>query len=481
MGALIAAVDKRGIDASSAATLMLESLSHRGSDAFGIASPNRAIEATGVEELRRKGFRSSVVIGHCLNKILQRDRIQPIQKEGFSIVFEGRLFPAPEAGEAEWAAEMLSCAGGKASSFVRIFEGAYVFAIARRNGIVLGRDPVGACPLYFGENDYLCAAASERKALWKVGIIEVRSFPPGNVAIVNQKGFHFRRVKALSPPSLRKVNAEAAALELRQVLLESAEDFLSDVDEVAVAFSGGVDSSVIAVLAKLCHVEVNPIFVGLEKRDKAELAQRAARALGLRLTQSNYCIADVKEVLPRVLWLTEEPDPVNASISVPLFWTAYQSANLGFRILLSGQGADELFAGYSRYLGDYSKHGPISLQRRLYKDFAKSYESNLQRDNKLCAFNKVELRMPFTHCKMVNLALSLPIETKILSSKDRLRKRVLRKAARKLGVPKFIAEAPKKAIQYTSGVNQAMKKIAKQAGLPLREYTEKLYRESIGG
>jgi asparagine synthase (glutamine-hydrolysing) len=480
VGALVAVVDKIGPDVSFVATVMLETLRHRGSDAFGIASSNRVIEATDVEELRRKEIGSSAVIGHCLSKILPRDRIQPVQAEDFSLVFEGRLFPAPEASEAERAVEMLSRVEGEASDLVRVFDGAYVFAMARSNGVVLGRDAVGACPLYFGENDNICAAASERKALWKVGIREARSFPPGSIATVDQKGFRFRTVKPVSQPPLRKMDVETAALELQQVLLESAEDFLSDVSEVAVAFSGGVDSSVIAVLAKLCHVGVHLIFVGLEKRKEAVLAQRAAKALGVPLHQSNYSVADMKVTLPRVLWLIEEPNPVNASISVPLFWAAHQSAKLGFRILLSGQGADELFGGYRRYLGDYSAYGSVGLQRRLYEDFASSYKSNFQRDNKLCGFHKVELRMPFTDWKTVNLALGLPVETKILSAKDRLRKRVLRKAARKLGVPKFIAEAPKKAIQYTSGVNQAMKKVAKQEGLTLREYVEKLFRESIG-
>ena len=480
MGALVAAVDKRGTDISFLATVMLETLRHRGSDAFGIASPNRVIETTDVKELRRKEVGSSAAIGHCLSKILPRDRIQPVQTEDFSLIFEGRLFPAPEASEAECVVERLSRVKGEASDLIRIFDGAYVFAMARDKGIVLGRDAVGACPLYFGQNDNICAAASERKALWKVGIREARSFPPGNIATVNQKGFRFRPVKTVSQPPSRKMDVETAAQELQHVLLESTEDFLSDVNEVAVAFSGGVDSSVITVLAKLCHVEVHPIFVGLEKFKETALAQRAAKALGVPLHQSNYSVADVKEVLPRALWLIEEPNPVNASISVPLFWVAHQSAKLGFRVLLSGQGADELFGGYRRYLGDYSAYGSVGLQRKLYEDFASSYESNFQRDNKLCAFHKVELRMPFTDWKTVNLALSLPAEVKILSAKDRLRKRVLRKAARKLGVPKFIAEAPKKAIQYTSGVNQAMKKIAKQEGLTLREYIEKLFWESIG-
>jgi len=179
VGALVAAVDKRGTDISFLATVMLETLRHRGSDAFGIASPNRVIETTDVKELRRKEVGSSAAIGHCLSKILPRDRIQPVQTEDFSLIFEGRLFPAPEASEAECVVERLSRVKGQASNLIRTFDGAYVFAMARDKGIVLGRDAVGACPLYFGQNDNICAAASERKALWKVGIRKLDPFRQG--------------------------------------------------------------------------------------------------------------------------------------------------------------------------------------------------------------------------------------------------------------------------------------------------------------
>ena len=86
---------------------------------------------------------------------------------------------------------------------------------------------------------------------------------------------------------------------------------------------------------------------------------------------------------------------------------------------------------------------------------------------------------PFADWNIIQLALSLPPSTKILSPKDTLRKRVLRYTAELLGLPKLITEKPKKAIQYTTGVNQALKKLALKNGLKLHEYIKRIFSENL--
>ena len=477
MGALIAVVNKKGSNAYDIAVAMLEMLSHRGSDVFGIASPCEIVIKRTVEELRRETINSKLLIGHNFAKNLPQDEAQLTQNRDFAFVFDGRLFPAAR-GAVESVVEKPNNIEKKAINLIRMFNGAYVFAIAKDNGIVAGRDTVGTCPLYFGENEDICAVASEHKALWKISITETKSFPPGKLAVIDKKGFRFKTVKTITQPPLQRLDMETAAQQLKKALLQSTRRRVSDVEEVAVAFSGGIDSSIIAFLTKLCHVDTHLICVALEGQREANFAERAARALDLPLHQAAYSIDDVEEALPKVLWLIEEPNPVNVSIAIPIFWVAEQTAKLGFRVLMTGQGGDELFGGYHRYLEDYARHGLDGLQRRLYQDVVSSPESNFQRDNKVCTFNKVKLRLPFADWDVIQLALSLPANLKIASPKDELRKRVLRKAAKKLGIPKFITEKTKKAIQYTTGVNQAMRKLAKKEGLTLRKYVEKAFSKA---
>jgi asparagine synthase (glutamine-hydrolysing) len=478
MGALIAVVHKNRESAFTTAIEMLGMLSHRGSDSFGIASSREVVIKNALEELRRERIDSEILIGQGFAQLLQRDKTQPVQNNDSTLVFEGRLFPPPAKGEVDFAAGKSLHVKEEAVRFIRRFEGSYAFATAVGREVIVGRDAVGTCPLYFGENREVCALASERKALWKVGINETDSFPPGKLALVDKTGFHFRAAKVIAQPPVKRVSMQHAAQQLKEALVQSTKARVSDVEEVAVAFSGGVDSSVVASIARTCNVDAHLIHVTLRETDETDFANRAAEAVGLPLHVAKYTLRDVEAILPTVLWLIEEPNPVNVSIATPVFWVAEQAAKLGLSVLLAGQGGDELFGGYKRYLEDYEEYGLAGLQTRLYKDVMSSHVMNFQRDNKVCAFHKLELRMPFADWGVIKLALSLPARLKIASPRDELRKRVLRQAAKNLAIPEFISEKPKNAIQYTTGVNQAIKRLAKKEGLTVREYLEEVFRKT---
>ncbi len=478
MGALMAVVHKKSADASELIVMMLEALSHRGSDSFGVASPHRATIRETVKELQKECAGSDILIGQNFAKILVRDTPQPVCRADFSLVFEGRVFPPPDDNEGILAAEMLMNFENREDFLIQQLSGDYAFAVARSGEIVVGRDPVGACPLYFGENGDVCAVASERKGLWSIGITRVNHVPPGSLVHLTERGVRFEVAGTLFQPPRRKVDMEGAAQLLTDALLQSIKNRISDVDDVAVAFSGGVDSSLVAFIASLSDANVHLVHVTVEGQKETAFAEQAAKALDLPIHVIPYTREDVAETLPKVLWLIEEPNPLNASIGIPMFWVAEHTAKLGLHVLLTGFGGDELFGGYHRYLEDFLQHGLAGVEKKLYRDVLSFSEMNLPRDNKVCAFHKVEPRMPFIDGDVIQLALSVPAELKITASNDWLRKRVLRYAAKRLGIPKFISEKPKKAIQYATGVSQAMKSLAKKEGLTLRRYVEKSFRET---
>jgi asparagine synthase (glutamine-hydrolysing) len=476
MGAMIAVIHKKGADVSDAALRMLETLSHRGSDAFGISlSPQKIIIEESLKELWDEKIDSHAVIGYNLSQIFSRDKAQPVLNDGFTLVFDGRLFPSPKENEAEFITKEVANIDNKAKHLIRAFRGAYVFAIMRNSSVVVGRDAVGTYPLYYGENQDIYAFSSERKALWKVGINSAKSFPPGHYAAVNKGRLHINTATAITQPPLKRLDMRAAAKKLENNLLRSVRERISDVNEVAVAFSGGIDSSIIAFLAKVCNVDAHLIYAGLDLPREQIFAENAAEALDLPFSRERYTIDDVEETLPQALWLIEEPNPVNASIAIPMFWVAEQSSKLGLPVLMTGQGGDELFGGYKRYLDDYAQNGLMGLQKRLFHDVTLSPELNYQRDSQICSFHGVELRLPFADWETIQLALSFPPNLKIFSHQDILRKRVLRYMATEIGIPRFITEKSKKAIQYTSGVTQAIKRLAKREGLTLRKYVEKIF------
>lgn len=479
MGALVAAVNKKKENVVATVVAMLQELTHRGNDSHGIATPASVATAATLEDLELNDHVSCVALGHNLSYILPRDQPQPVQGDGFTVVFEGRLFPSPNLPDLSEVREIVGKLGSNplrnAGSVIEKLEGSYVFAVAQSNKVIVGRDVFGETPLYYGENEIVCAVASERKALWKIGLEDMQSFPPGQLAIITEQGFSFHPVKALRMPPREKVDMETAARALQLLLLESTRKHVSDLEAVAVAFSGGVDSSVVAVLAENVGLNVQLISVGLEDQPEVLFAKEAAEALGLPLHLQTYTVSELEETLAKVLWLIEEPHPVNACIAVPFYWLAETTSKLGYPVLLAGQGADELFGGYQRYLTEYAGSGAEAVEQKMFHDIENAYRANFQRDNQVCSCHGVELRLPFIDREVVDFALRLPLRLKINSVEDRLRKRVLRRVARNLEIPSFIADKPKKAVQYTTGVTKALQRLAKSESLTLRKYVEKAF------
>src|SRR4030042_4639473 len=276
------------------------------------------------------------------NATLSAQDKQPYVRLGdATVLFDGRIYsPTLGASVTEFFAKKLEQADrGKASeAFLKEVEGDFSFFIAEPERIIAGRDPVGVQPLYYGENRNLAALASNRKALWKLGIEKTRSFPPGYLAVVSREGFKFKPVKTLVHSQPKTTTMQEAAETLQKLLEQSVRKRVSGLNEVAVAFSGGLDSSVVAFLASECPVNTHLIHVSLENQPETEEAERAAEDLKLPLKVYLFRETDVEKVVSKVVELIEEPDPVKASIGVPFYWTAEKTAGDGFKGLLGGEG-----------------------------------------------------------------------------------------------------------------------------------------------
>ncbi len=410
------------------------------------------------------------------------DRQHHIRLGDAAVLFDGRIYsPTLGASGTEIIAKKLQHADHlKASeTFLKEVEGDFSFIIAEPQRIIAGRDPMGVQPLYYGENKTVAALASNRKALWKLEIEKMHSFPPGHLAFVSREGFKFKPIKTLVYSEPKPVTMQKAAETLQKLLEQSVHKRVSGTNEIAVAFSGGLDSSVIAFLAKKCRANVHLIHVSLENRPETEEAKKAADEMKLPLHVYLFSEAAVEKVVSSIVELIEEADPVKVSIGVPFYWTAEKAAEAGFRVLLAGQGADELFGGYQRYVNDYLLYGKDKIRKTMFDDVVKLHESNIERDVKICGFHDVELRLPFASYQIAQFALNLPVELKIERSADTLRKLVLRKVAVDIGLPTSIVEKPKKAVQYATGINDVLKKIAKKQKTTITEYVNKLFLSQI--
>jgi len=478
MGAIIAVLNKKGENAAETALTMLKMLKPKNIEAYGIASPSTIKIGKTVDALQSQDISSYVAIGYIFSKISNMDKPQPVELENAALVFEGRIYPPnKEISDAEAIAKRLQQNREKiANTLIKDIQGDFAFVIAELEMLIAGRGVMGVQPLYYGETANFAALASERKALWKIGIEKTDSFSPGHVALVDKNGFKFKSAKTLTHLKPKQITMQAAAKELQTLLEHSVKERVSGLKEVAVAFSGGLDSSTIAFLAKNSGVNVHLIHVSLENQPEIEYAKKAAEELKLPIHVHLYNEEDVEEVLPNILWLIEEPNPVKTGIGIPVYWAAEKAAEMKLKVILAGQGADELFGGYKRHINDYSRYGSKKVREAILNDIFKMYETNFERDFKICNFHNVELRLPFATYQIAKFAMDLPLELKIGNQDSALRKLVLRRVAEKLGLPQFIAEKPKRAIQYTTGINKALKKLAKRKGLPIREYLQKMFQ-----
>jgi len=159
------------------------------------------------------------------------------------------------------------------------------------------------------------------------------------------------------------------------------------------------------------------------------------------------------------------------SIAMPLFFASKNAHNDGLRVMLSGQGADELFAGYKRY----ESLKLDELENALLFDLNNIAKNNLERDDAASMANAVELRVPYLDREVVELALRIAPDLKI---KNGIRKYILRLAAGRL-LPDELAFKEKKAAQYSSGIYSAIEKLARKNGFKgenvAGKYLEQMY------
>lgn len=219
-------------------------------------------------------------------------------------------------------------------------------------------------------------------------------------------------------------------------------------DQGVVALSGGVDSTLIAALAGLpC------ICVGTAGSRDTECAGMAARRAGFDCSLTFIRPGDIEPAIMEVLSTIPCITPVNVAIATTQYFITLAASEEGHSRVLTGQGADELFGGYSRYLSAQD------LEAELARDFV-SLRQQADRDQSVAALNQVLLSMPYLDMRVVRAAGALPATRKVSGS---LRKIALREVAQQY-IPADCAWADKKAMQYGSGVWKEIRHLAKRGG-----------------
>jgi len=331
--------------------------------------------------------------------------------------------------------------------------------------------------MYYGESSEIHAAASENKALWSVGIDSPKFFPPGNVATITRSGLDFVPARTIEASTKSRISNISIHKIVLQQLLNSTQARTCDTPSVAVAFSGGLDSGLIVVLAKSLDRDVTLFSIGMKDSHDLEHAHRAAKELGVPIISRSFDEEQLEQSIRHALWHIEDRNPMKLEVAVAMGWICQIAAEEGYKVVLTGQGGDELFAGYSKFARIYDSKGAQAAKQAVIRSIMESHMTNYSRDEQISAPCRIRIRHPFADWELTRTALSIPIELNLDPRGNSLRKRVLRQSARLAGVPQSIVEAPKRAVQYGSGIHKALSRIAKARNLSVDRFIESMYCE----
>ena len=333
----------------------------------------------------------------------------------------------------------------------KLIDGDYAFAVWDGENLAISRDPLGVKPLFYAENDDLKGFASSRQSLYEVGFDEIETLKPEHIL------FNWEDI-APAQPIYEKIY-EGDVTKIDKLLKLSVSKRIEGLREVGVIFSGGLDSSYLALLlgeiSENIPLKITLYAVGAEGSKDIESAIYASKFLNLDLKICEVTEEMVRESLPEVVKAIGDDNLMKVGVGMTTYLATKMVAEDGIKVAISGQGADELFGGYKRYLESFVND---TLNYDIRMDISNMYHVNLERDDACSMLNSVELRLPFLDKNLVELVLNIPDNKKIVSMHDDMRKSILRKLAFEEGLDYEIAYRPKKAAQYGTGIDKILRK-----------------------
>jgi asparagine synthase (glutamine-hydrolysing) len=332
-------------------------------------------------------------------------------------------------------------------AMVEKLDGMFAFCICGEEELFLARDPVGIKPLYFGpRDDGGLLFTSELKSV-DSSLGEIHEFPPASWYHTG-RGFH--RYYRLPDPEVRRCPEEEQAAALRSALERAVvERLMSDVP-LGSFLSGGLDSSIIAAIAARDIPELHTFSVGLEASADLGAARLAAQHIGS--THHEYLMneREIFQTLPEIIYHLESFDQDLVRSAIPCYFTS-RIASQYVKVILTGEGADELFGGYA-YYKQIKDAG--ALNRELRRSVSSLHNINLQRVDRLTMAHSLEGRVPFLDLDMIELAQTIEPELKLRGDPP-TEKWILRRAFQEL-LPRQIVWREKEQFDEGSGVAALM-------------------------
>ncbi|MBC7084609.1 MAG: asparagine synthetase B [Firmicutes bacterium] len=336
-------------------------------------------------------------------------------------------------------------------------------AAASAGDVVIARDVLGKKPLYLGYDGDRVLFSSEIKSL--VGIAkDIVEFPCGTVST---DGKTFRKFASLEMPPPEVTDPDEAVEIIRRELRAAVARQLPSSGTCGVFLSGGLDSSVIACLARELTSDLKFFSVGVQGSEDVVRARELAEYLGVEHHVRTFSLADMEKVLPEAIYHMESYDAPLIRSCIPNYMVAEMASRHDVRVVLIGEGGDELFGGYA-HLKDVP---PAHLHDELADLLKALHNTGLQRCDRMPMAWGVEARAPFLDEQFVKAAMAIHPSLKI-SQDGQVEKWILRNAFEK-ELPRSIAWRKKQMFSQGAGSMHMLEK-----ALASRVSDEDVRRES---
>ena len=344
--------------------------------------------------------------------------------------------------------------------FLNLINGIFAFVLydKQKNTYLIARDHIGIVPLYIGRDVHgTLYVASEMKALVDV-CKTIDEFPPGHFYF----GQHREFVRYFKPawdradvlPS-RKYSSEELSLSLESAVRRQ---LMCDVP-YGVLISGGVDSSVVSALAaKLSSRRVesqgtepawwpqlHSFSVGLKDSPDLKMARKVAEHIGSTHHEINFTVQEGLDAISDVIYHLETFDVTTIRAATPMYLMARKIRAMGIKMILSGEGADEIFGGYLYF---HKAPNAQEFHEELLRKLSMLHKYDCLRANKAMAAWGIEARVPFLDKEFLDVAMAIDPSDK-MCGKGKIEKFILRDAFRGL-IPDEILWRQKE--QFSDGV-----------------------------
>ncbi len=418
-------------------------------------------------------------IGHCLHSIVERVE-QPFQDEEKFFTSNCEIYNWEELNKkhslnAQNDSEMIF-------KFLQVkivsnetlseLDGVYAFAYDDGEKVWLARDIIGIKPLWYSHSDGFYFA-SEKKALEKIGVVNIQELNPRKILCYNKVKDKLELTERSFFTANNETKSSFEKIKTRtSELIDSAVKKRIPNRKFGVLFSGGIDSTYISYLLKkfgqsfICYTAVldDP---ALKKPQDLEYAEMIAKELGFDLKVIKIPLARVEGYIKKIIPLIEDYNVIKVGVALPFYVACEEAKKDGCKVLFSGLGSEEIFAGYARHKES------ININRECVSGLIKLYERDLYRDDVVTMHNQIELRLPLLDKTLVEYALTIPSKYKLY---DGVEKYVLRQITLDNGMPELFANRKKKAAQYGSNFHKALDKLTKKNGFKLKsEYLRQFY------